>query len=444
MREHAIPQDVTGYRFHIVGNMTLKQFAEVALGFVVAIILYKTNLIPIVKWPLILLSAGSGALIAFVPIEERPLDHWLTTFFGILYRPTQFFWRKKITIPEPFLYKPDPQAVITPSEIDLSPARRQRIQEYLTSVRPSVKLDPWEMEQKSRAAQLLQQFSSIEVESVTISQKTQRPNLQVRVRELQSTEAMTSLIPDAVVVPTEVTVFEQPLEAVPENSAVLSVDGETETPPESSANLPTADNAPEAVVEETPVEPAAENNPAETPTQLMQNKSVIAEAEDVANQIMVPIATNTQVDTAAVQSEEDTPSNSTQQSSAQLISSSAQTVFMMNASSQLNESQQATASAVHRSDLPFPNRPTVPNKVVGMVFTPEGKILPGAIVEIRNMNGEVARAVKTNPLGQFFITTPLDSGQYIIVTEKTGYSFANQQLTLDSTIIDPVQIVSQA
>ncbi len=130
--------------------------------------------------------------------------------------------------------------------------------------------------------------------------------------------------------------------------------------------------------------------------------------------------------------------------SAQLISSSPQTVFMMNQSSQLSQAHQAVVEATRRSDLPFPSRPTVPNKVVGMVFTPEGKILPGAIVEIRNLKGEVARAVKTNPLGQFFITTPLDTGEYVVVTEKTGHTFANQQLILDNTIVDPLQIVSQA
>jgi hypothetical protein len=117
---------------------------------------------------------------------------------------------------------------------------------------------------------------------------------------------------------------------------------------------------------------------------------------------------------------------------------------MVNETSQLESQHQATSATTHRSDLPFPSKPTVPNKVVGMVFTPQGKILPGAIVEIRNMKGEVARAVKTNPLGQFFITTPLESGQYVVVTEKSGYTFTNQQLTLDNSLLDPIQIVSQA
>ena len=44
MREHQVPQDITGYNFHIIGEMTIKQFAEVAVGVVIAVIIYTTNL----------------------------------------------------------------------------------------------------------------------------------------------------------------------------------------------------------------------------------------------------------------------------------------------------------------------------------------------------------------------------------------------------------------
>jgi hypothetical protein len=38
MKEHPIPQDITNYRFHIVGSMTLKQFGECAAGVIIALI----------------------------------------------------------------------------------------------------------------------------------------------------------------------------------------------------------------------------------------------------------------------------------------------------------------------------------------------------------------------------------------------------------------------
>jgi hypothetical protein len=55
MIQHSIPQDITGYKFHLIGNMTLKQFGELAAGSIIAFIVYKSNLVDIVKWPLLFL-----------------------------------------------------------------------------------------------------------------------------------------------------------------------------------------------------------------------------------------------------------------------------------------------------------------------------------------------------------------------------------------------------
>ena len=44
MKEHPIPQDITNYRFHIIGSMTLKQFLEIGAGIVFAGSIYKTGL----------------------------------------------------------------------------------------------------------------------------------------------------------------------------------------------------------------------------------------------------------------------------------------------------------------------------------------------------------------------------------------------------------------
>ena len=106
MRDHPIPQDIVGYRFHIVGNMTIKQFAEVGAGCLMALIIYQSNLLFPIKWALIGLSISIGTALAFLPIEERPLDHWLLTFVRILYKPTKFFWRRAAKIPEVFLFQP--------------------------------------------------------------------------------------------------------------------------------------------------------------------------------------------------------------------------------------------------------------------------------------------------------------------------------------------------
>ncbi len=96
MEPHAIPQNVTNFQFRLVGDMTLKQFLYLAGGAVLAYILFVTisHSYPIIAWPLIVISASSGAAFAFLPIASRPLDYWLVAFLKAIYSPTKRVWKK--------------------------------------------------------------------------------------------------------------------------------------------------------------------------------------------------------------------------------------------------------------------------------------------------------------------------------------------------------------
>ena len=84
MEQHPIPQQISSYQFRLVGDMTLKQFFQLAGGFLVALIFYSIPLIGIVKWPFVIISALLGAALAFLPLEERPLERWIFAFAGII------------------------------------------------------------------------------------------------------------------------------------------------------------------------------------------------------------------------------------------------------------------------------------------------------------------------------------------------------------------------
>jgi len=73
----------------------------------VALIFYSIPLIGIVKWPFVIISALLGAALAFLPLEERPLERWIFAFFRAIYSPTEFFWQKTRT-PMQF-YQAEPQ-----------------------------------------------------------------------------------------------------------------------------------------------------------------------------------------------------------------------------------------------------------------------------------------------------------------------------------------------
>lgn len=193
MKQHPIPQDITNYKFHLIGSMTLKQFAELAVAVVIAFIIYKTNLVGIIKWPLIFITVGLGAMIAFVPIEERPLDHWIKTFFKNIYKPTKFFWKKANKIPDFFNYKiTSTSDDFFAPDINLNPARKQRIFEYLKSIPEEEKnANQFDLEEEQKINAVLNEFDSVEVAQDEIKievQKQEKPNLQTRVRKLKSPE----------------------------------------------------------------------------------------------------------------------------------------------------------------------------------------------------------------------------------------------------------------
>lgn len=95
MEQHPIPQQISSYEFKLVGEMTLKQFLKAAAGIILAIIINATKIIVIVKWPLMLISAGIGLILAFVPFEDRPLEVWVKAFIKSIYSPTIYFYKKR-------------------------------------------------------------------------------------------------------------------------------------------------------------------------------------------------------------------------------------------------------------------------------------------------------------------------------------------------------------
>jgi hypothetical protein len=48
--------------------------------------------------------------------------------------------------------------------------------------------------------------------------------------------------------------------------------------------------------------------------------------------------------------------------------------------------------------------------------------------------------MKTNSLGQFYTSTPLSPGTYIIEVDKMGVNFAPQQIVVNDTILSPIEL----
>lgn len=400
MKEHPIPQDITNYRFHIVGSMTLKQFGEVLVGVIISFIIYQTNLIAIIKWPLIVLFFGGGLLTAFVPIEERPLSHWISTFFGIIYKPTQFFWKREQKIPEPFLYKGDEDKIRHVQEIDLTPARRQRIKEFLNSTK-AITPNPEDFTdyEQQQLASVMNLFDSGAVPAMAINPvNIQKPDLKVRVRTMRGLEEAQ----------------DEPIIAA-ENAEVVAQMNVVSTP---QPILPSPEELLSSMVHAN------------------AQKDVFLDTNQVAQNIEIP---ESQAISLGKKKNGEEEEESTYTHHPQVVDDH---IFMKQEDlpQAVDSTQSNTTQATYNSALPFPDKPTEANKLVGMVLTPNQEIVSNAIVEISTDKGAVARAVKTNLLGQFFITTPLKPGKYVVNVQKDGMTFDSIQIEMKNQIVEPLEI----
>jgi len=105
------------------------------------------------------------------------------------------------------------------------------------------------------------------------------------------------------------------------------------------------------------------------------------------------------------------------------------------------DAQQISSKTVQFSiDAAPPNIPTIANTITGQVMDSERKIIPGAIMEIRDSNGRPVRALRSNLAGHFIIVTPLFNGKYEIRTEKEGYKFEPVSFDAWGEIIPPIAI----
>lgn len=330
MQQHPIPQNVTQYQFRLVGDMTLKQFLELALGLLLAYLFFASNLIFIFKWPLIILSILFGAALAFFPVEDRPLDQWIINFLKAIYAPTRFIWQKTNKVPRLFLFE-------------------AHAKEAVNTITKTIKAPT-----TGSASKPLSDLSDVESEKISSLESIFKTLPPVPKPE----HGNTGILEDV----------SRPAVSVRKLNPVSAI---------KTANLQVP-KSPPVLVEK------AINNSQPTPP-IVKPAAIVFSA----------------------------PSAKTVAPSAPLASP---------------------------KKINLPASPKLPNLITGAVVDKDGKIVENAIVQIVSADGIPARAMKTNALGQFYTSTPLNPGTYVIEVDKMGVNFAPQQIVVNNTILSPIEL----
>ena len=152
MEQHPVPQQISSYEFRLVGDMTLKQFFQLAGGALTALLIYSTEINPFVKWPLIVFFSLLGAALAFLPFEGRPLEKWIVAFFKSIYSPTLYFWKAP---DKPYVFFAQ-----TPSQQEIATAGQLKTPQPSPALPESAPVVTLEQEEQSFLKKLGGLFSS--------------------------------------------------------------------------------------------------------------------------------------------------------------------------------------------------------------------------------------------------------------------------------------------
>jgi hypothetical protein len=196
MDQHPVPQNVTSYQFRLVGDMTLKQFLELAGGIVLAWLIFSSKLNFLVKWTLGPFLGFLGFVLAFVPVQDRPLDQWLVSFIKSIYLPTQYVWKPtptQLDFLAPRQVQPLPPLPASPEP--------EKVEEYLKSL-PSEATTSFDKAETNYLNRITSLFSTLGLRipspsrlGATHQAPLATPIKGIRIRQLQTPQAYASPIP---------------------------------------------------------------------------------------------------------------------------------------------------------------------------------------------------------------------------------------------------------
>jgi hypothetical protein len=408
MDQHPIPQDVTGFQFKLIGTMTVKQFGYVASGVVMAVILYYLPLNSafgiLLKVLFVPLFGASGVIIAFVPLEGRPIDVMTTNFVKALFSPNQYIYHRQgrklsfttVTVAKAPVSKKahEKNANHLANSTNHHDAKEEKLQAFLLSSHSQTKNA---LDKKETAF--------LNTLSLTTTQNAVQTNSPSPVIGLQH----------------------NPLNIEPKSPHLISTIQPIPQTGPSPAPAPIQNEKPEENLQK-PVQP---QSPIPPPNTALQPPGQPQHVTVLSQQINAIHAQKQQL-------EQEITHLRTQLASQKAASTPP-------AQEPIQDPQHVRVISQDVSKkVGLPHVSDSPNVVVGIVKDPRENILANILVEVKDKDGNPVRAFKTNQLGQFASATPLSPGAYTIELEdpKKQHQFDQIQIVANNQILSPIEVIS--
>lgn len=419
MEQHPVPQNVTTFQFRLIGDMTLKQFGYLCAGGILGFISYKLPLPFFFTWPAAVGFVLLGIGFAFVPVEERPMDVWVFSFFKSIYSPTQYIWTQEA----PKTPKPKTTPVAKPLTAPMvttmhsaTPIASQQNQNQNSSSHSILSGLFGQATQPTKTATPAPAQSHV----VTHAPK---PSFMAQLNAWMNPPKHT------------VAAHQQTLSTTPV-APMPSVTGKhIETPVPVQHAAPSSADTARVQQEMTKLEGTVSQLRSELATKTMTDDRIVelqkqltellserSQMENELSKLRREMAANAAPVSPPVQQEQHTTAQSQQP-----------TVSVIN-----------TQAAAIKSGLP--RLTTTPNVITGIIKDNTNNFLPAILVTVTNRENIPMRALKTNKLGQFAASTPLPNDTYIIEAEdpRGRFTFDRVQITLNGAVVPAIEIVAKS
>jgi len=466
-KQHAVPQQVFGVQFKLVGDLTIRQFAILAICGFFAFAIFSSGLFILFR----LFLSGAfllfGVAFAFVPVQDQSLDQWITAFFRAVYAPTRRMWVKS-TAPAEFLVLEMPKFTrVSGPEISPEESRR-RLETYLGGIREQKELNPLDLAEE----QYLGSIRSLAQTMVTPAAPAFVP---APVPVAPPTAALT--LEEVMAAPTVPTVAPSEVEGPPPPPPAPRLRFVEATKIIERASLASQVNFAEPVYKVqrgrvasyfaarrntrvgrrlTPLAIAGEMVYAPAREQIIAPELPAAPA--LATVAVEPIAPPPPLPLPPVpEVEEIPPAPVAPPPPPPAPLPEPEPIPEPTPPPVVVPSPPEEKPTPIPTPIPFPTAPPLPkpsaappiappkageNIIAGVVFDPQGGILDQTLVVVEDEKGNVVRAIKTSELGKF-VTSPLPNGKYAVRVPKTPFSFATMKVELTGKEMEELEIRSK-
>lgn len=405
MEQHPIPRNITGFQFKLIGDMTLRQFGYLAGGAVIGYALFKLLPLPgIFNIAIGGLIAFIGFAFAFLPFQDRPIDQWLLAFIKSVFSPTQYIYYKDNPPPEVLNQAPTVVKISGYHEQQYRDSKKL-LDNYLARL-PVKTIDSLDQNEQVALSQTLSLFAA-----------TPQPNIMIK------------------------RVYSPPVPTKPRPvpPAVIEANKSRSMPP--------------------PVHPV-KKEPEKERGAIYVNDGQVKQLTEELNKLRQQIKTGFQTKSNDPQLEKrfleleqklTTLLTEREKLTAELIklrqgdSFTGKMVRPQVAKEEPSISNVKIISQQQATKVGILNPPTTPNLVIGVIKDPNGMTISNILITVKDMRANPLRALKTNNLGQFFASTPLSNGTYVLEVEdpQKEYAFDLIELKLTGTTIQPLEITAK-